>query len=314
MDGEITFHDWHPVDIEEYGIAAPDPKDPNLVYGGKVTLYNRTTAQRAVIPPPPPAKDSKDGAPPLRQVRTQPLIWSPKDPHVLFYATSGVWKTLNGGHSWTAISGDLTRQTWDIPTNAGKYAAEVKVTPMGTVTALAPSPLDLNVIWAGTGDGVIQMTSNGGLKWTNVTPPGMKPWTRIFNMDAGHFDTKTAYAAANTLRLDDMNPHLWRTHDGGKTWTEIDNGIAAGAVTNSIREDPHKKGLLYASTDTQVWVSIDDGDHWSSLRLDMPAISVRDIEVVDNEYASDLVAGTHGRGFWILDDVTPLRQAADAAN
>ena len=134
-------------------------------------------------------------------------------------------------------------------------------------------------------------------------------------MDAGHFDTKTAYAAANTLRLDDMNPHFWRTHDGGKTWTEIDNGIAGGAVANSIREDPRKKGLLYAATDTQVWVSFDDGDHWQSLRLNMPAISVRDIQVKDDAscMCSDLVAGTHGRGFWILDDVTPLRQAAEAA-
>jgi photosystem II stability/assembly factor-like uncharacterized protein len=165
------------------------------------------------------------------------------------------------------------------------------------VTALAPSPLDVNVLWAGTGDGLIQVTADGGLKWTDVTPPQIKPWTRIFNMDAGHFDTKTAYAAANTLRLDDMNPHLWRTHDGGKTWTEINNGISPGAVTNSIREDPRKRGLLYASTDTQVWVSIDDGDHWNSLRLGMPAISVRDIQVKDDQFNSDLVAGTHGRGF-----------------
>ena len=156
---------------------------------------------------------------------------------------------------------------------------------------------------------------DGGKKWTNVTPPQIKPWTRIFNMDAGHFDTKTAYAAANTLRLDDMNAHLWRTHDGGKTWTEIVKGIDGGAPANSIREDPRRKGLLYASTDTQVWVSFDDGDNWHSLRLDMPAISVRDIQVKDDEscLCSDLVAGTHGRGFWILDDVTPLRQAAEAA-
>jgi hypothetical protein len=172
----------------------------------------------------------------------------------------------------------------------------------------------VNVLWAGTGDGLIQVTTDGGKKWSNVTPPAIKAWTRIFNMDAGHFDTKTAYAAANTLRLDDMNPHLWRTHDGGKTWTEIDKGIDGGAPTNSIREDPRKKGLLYASTDTQVWVSFDDGDNWHSLRLNMPAISVRDIEVKDDAscLCSDLVAGTHGRGFWILDDVTPLRQAAEA--
>jgi photosystem II stability/assembly factor-like uncharacterized protein len=319
MDGEITFHDWHPADIEEYGEAAPDPKNPDLVYGGKVTVYNRATGQRALVGPPPPSRGAAgaaaDSKPPARVVRTQPLIWSPKDPNVLFYATAGVWKTTNGGHSWTPISADLTRQTWDIPANAGKYSSTVKAAAQGSVTALAPSPLDLNVLWAGTGDGLIQVTTNGGLKWTNVTPPQIKPWTRIFNMDAGHFDTKTAYAAANTLRLDDMNPHLWRTHDGGKTWTEIDNGIAPGAVTNSIREDPRKKGLLYAASDTQVWVSIDDGENWNSLRLDMPAISVRDIQVKDDEscLCSDLVAGTHGRGFWILDDVTPLRQAAAAA-
>jgi photosystem II stability/assembly factor-like uncharacterized protein len=328
-DGEITFHDWHPVGIEEYGMAAPDPKNPDLVYGGKVTVYNRITGQKANITPGG-GRGGRGGAagatagrgaaatasePPARTVRTQPIIWSAKDPNVLFYGTSGVWKTINGGHSWTPISGDLSRQTWEVPGNAGKYASTVTPAPAGTVTAIAPSPLDVNVLWAGTGDGVIQVTTDGGAKWNNVTPPEIKAWTRIFNMDAGHFDTKTAYAAANTLRLDDMNPHFWRTHDGGKTWTEIDNGVAGGAVANSIREDPRKKGLLYAATETQVWVSIDDGDHWQSLRLNMPAISVRDIAVKDDAscLCSDLVAGTHGRGFWILDDVTPLRQAAEAA-
>ncbi|MGP8245108.1 MAG: WD40/YVTN/BNR-like repeat-containing protein [Bryobacteraceae bacterium] len=319
MDGEITFHDWHPVDIEEYGMAAPDPKNPDLVYGGKVSRYNRATGQVTGIGPVRGGRGAPaatvPGEPPARTVRTQPLIWSPKDLNILYFATAGVWKTVNGGHSWTPISGDLTRQTWDVPANAGKYASTVTPSPLGTVTAIAPSPLDVNVLWAGTGDGLIQVTTNGGAKWTNVTPPEIKAWTRIFNMDAGHFDTKTAYAAANTLRLDDMNPHFWRTHDGGKTWTEIDNGIEGGAVANSIREDPRKKGLLYAATDTQVWVSFDDGDSWHSLRLDMPAISVRDIAVKDDAscLCSDLVAGTHGRGFWILDDVTPLRQAAAAA-
>jgi len=319
MDGEITFHDWHPVGIEEYGEAAPDPKDPDLVYGGKVSLWNRRTSQKANVGPPGGGRGNEPlppGAPPARTVRTQPLEWSPKDPNVLFYATAGVWKTTNGGHSWTPISGDLTRgDKWEIPANAGKYASTVTPAALGSVTALAPSPLDVNVLWAGTGDGLVQVTFDGGAKWSNVTPSAIKPWTRIFNLEAGHFDTKTAYVAANTLRLDDLNPHFWRTHDGGKTWTEINNGIAPGAVSNAIREDPRKKGLLYASTDTQVWVSFDDGDHWHSLRQNMPAISVRDIEVKDDAscLCSDLVAGTHGRGFWILDDLTPLRQVSEAA-
>ena len=314
MDGEITFHDWHPVGIEEYGEAAPDPKNPDLVYGGKVTVFNRATGQKANVGPGRGATPNPTD-PPERTVRTQPLVWSPKDPNVLFYATAGVWKTINGGHSWKAISGDLTRATWETPANAGKYASTVTPSPLGSVTALAPSPLDVSVLWAGTGDGLVQLTTNGGLKWNNVTPAQLKPWTRIFNMEAGHFEAGTAYIAANTLRLDDLNPHFWRTHDGGKTWTEIDHGIAPGAAANSIREDPRRKGLLYAATDTQVWFSIDDGDNWNSLRLDMPAISVRDIQVKDDDhcFCSDLVAGTHGRGFWILDDVTPLRQAAEAA-
>jgi hypothetical protein len=364
-DGQITFHDWHPVGIEEYGEAAPDPKNPDLVYGGKVSVYNRVTGQKQSVSPggggrgggargggtttltpggvvnlgpaaaaaargratargaapatatpaPAPAAAAPSVEPPGRTVRTQPLIWSPKDPNVLFYATAGVWKTSNGGHSWTGISGDLTRgPAWAVPANAGKYAGGVTPAAQGSITALAPSPLDVNVLWTGSGDGLIQVTTNGGLKWNNVTPPQIKPWTRIFNMEAGHFDTLTAYVAANTLRLDDLNPHFWRTHDGGKTWTEISTGIAPGAAVNSIREDPRKKGLLYGATDTQVWVSFDDGDHWNSLRLNMPAISVRDIQVKDDAscLCSDLVAGTHGRGFWILDDVTPLRQVADA--
>jgi photosystem II stability/assembly factor-like uncharacterized protein len=331
-DGRITFHDWHPVNIQEYGEAAPDPKNPDLVYGSartSVSLYDRRTGQTRSVGPdltaPAPAVAAALGQTtvtgtrtvvppegPRRNVRTMPLEWSPVDSHVLFYAQNVVFKTLDGGNSWTRISGDLTRQTWDVPANAGKYAATVKPAPLGTITALSPSPSNLAVLWAGTDDGNIQVTTTGGAKWTNVTPPQIKPWTRIFNIDAGHFDTLTAYAAANTMRIDDWNPHFWRTHDGGKTWTEINTGIAPGWVSNAIREDPKVKGLLYAATDTQVWASVDDGDHWQSLRLDMPAISVRDLEVKDDAscLCADLVAGTHGRGYWILDDLTPLRDAA----
>src|SRR6185312_942358 len=158
-----------------------------------------------------------------------------------------VWKTTDRGHSWTRISPDLARQSWEVPATAGKYASKVKVHPQGSITALSPSTRNIGVLWVGTDDGTIQTTSNGGATWTNVTPPQIKPWTRIFNIEAGHFDDRTAYAAANTLRIDDLSPHFWRTHDGGKSWSEINTGIAPGAVANSIREDPRVKGLLYAA-------------------------------------------------------------------
>ncbi|MEO5561230.1 MAG: hypothetical protein ABIO49_14910 [Dokdonella sp.] len=313
MDGRITFHDWHPVNIQEYGIAASDPADPDLVFGSgrtNVSLYNRTTAQTTSVGPGKEQRGTEYG----RNVRTMPMLWSPVDPKILFYTSNVVWKSTDHAHSWTRISPDLARPTWAIPVTAGKYAASVKPKAAGSITALSASPSDVNVLWAGTDDGNIQVTTDGGARWVNVTPQAIKPWTRIFNIDAGHFDTATAYAAANTLRIDDLNPHFLRTHDGGKTWTEINQGIAPGAVANSIREDPRKAGLLYAATDTQVWVSFDDGDQWQSLRLDMPAVSVRDLQVKDNSscLCSDLVAATHGRGFYILDDVTPLRQAAEA--
>ncbi len=314
-DGEITFRNWSPVGIQEYGEAAPDPKNPDLVYGSSrnnVTLFNRKTGQIKNVGPDIAGDTDATGRTFSRNVRTQPIEWSPVDPALLYYAQNAVWSTRNGGISWTRISGDLTRQTWAVPANTGKYGATVTAAPAGSITALSPSPLDVNTLWAGTDDGHIQMMAGPARTWTNVTPATIKPWTRIFNIEAGHFSTLTAYAAANTLRLDDLNPHFLRTHDGGKTWTEINNGIAPGAAANSIREDPRQRGLLYAATDTQVWVSYDDGDHWESLRIDMPAISVRDLTVKDDEscLCSDLIASTHGRGFWILDDVTPLRQAA----
>ena len=312
-DGMITFHDWHPASISEYGFGAPDPRDPDMVYGGSrsdVSLYNRKTGQTTQVGPDMGPR----GGPYNRNVRTMPLQWSPADPDLLFFTSNALWKTHDRGKTWSRISPDLSRPSWEIPDNAGKYAANVEVGQQGVITALSPSPMDVDVIWAGTDDGNIQVTMDGGANWSDVTPPEIKPWTRIFNIEAGHFNGGTAYAAANTMRINDMNPHFWRTHDGGRTWTEINNGIAPGAVANSIREDPRKEGLLYAATETQVWVSFDDGDNWQSLRLDMPAVSVRDIQVKDDStcLCSDLVAGTHGRGFWILDNVTPLRQIADA--
>ena len=301
-DGRITFHDWHPAGIEEYGYAAPDPLDPDIVYGGKVTRYDRRTGQIQDVEPKPLRS--------YRALRTEPLMFSPVDPHKLYFATNTLWLTEDGGKHWKEVSPDLTRESWDLPPAVATYkdSPAAKVTRRGVIYALGLSPLDGNRMWAGTDDGLIWTTSDAGAHWNNVTPPELKPFWKVFNMDAGHFDTQTAYAAVNTMRLDDMRPHLYRTHDGGKTWTEIDKGIPAGAATSAIREDPKRKGLLYAGSETQVYVSFDDGDRWQSLRLNMPASSIRDLEVKDD----DLIAATHGRGFLILDDVTPLRQIAAA--
>jgi photosystem II stability/assembly factor-like uncharacterized protein len=299
-DGRITFHDWHPVGIEEYGYAAPDPLDPDIVYGGKVTRYDRRTGQVQDVPP--------SALRAYRVLRTEPLQFSPIDQHNLYFATNTLWLTRDGGKNWKQISPDLTREAYELPTTLEAYkdTPTAKPTRRGVIYALGLSPINIERIWAGTDDGFLWTTTDGGTHWNNVTPPAMKPFWKVFNMDAGHFDTQTAYAAINTLRLDDMRPHLFRTHDGGKTWTEINNGIPDGAATSTIREDPKCKGLLYAGTETQVYVSFDDGDHWQSLRLNMPAASVRDLTVKGD----DLVAATHGRGFLVLDNVTPLRQIA----
>jgi photosystem II stability/assembly factor-like uncharacterized protein len=303
-DGEITFREWHPVGVEEYGYAAPDPLDPDIVYGGKLTRYDRRTGQTQNILPKPlrPAD--------FRMLRTAPVMFSPIDKHTLYFAANTLWKTRDGGQTWQQISPDLSRKTWQVPASVGKYRDQPSAQPSqrGVIYALAPSPLDANRIWAGTDDGLIHVTVDGGLHWKDVTPPQLTPFAKVSILDAGHFDALTAYAAINTLRLDDMRPHILRTHDGGKTWTEIVNGIPDGAPVDVVREDPERKGLLFAGTETQVYVSFDDGDHWQSLRLNMPATSIRDLTVKGD----DLAAATHGRGFWILDDITPLRQLTES--
>ncbi|MBV9498797.1 MAG: glycoside hydrolase [Acidobacteriaceae bacterium] len=303
-DGEITFRDWHPVGVEEYGYAVPDPLDPDLVYGGKVTRYDRRTGQTANMGP------IAIRSPKYRMLRTAPLAFSPVDKHLLFFGANTVWQTRNGGKNWREISPDLTRSTWQIPASVGKYRDNASAKPVqrGVVYALAPSPLDVARIWAGSDDGLIHVTTDSGAHWTDVTPPQLTPWAKVSIIDAGHFDRDTAYAAINTFRLDDLRPHIYRTHDCGKTWTEIVNGLPDGAAVNAVREDPVRKGLLFAGTERQVYISFDDGDHWESLRLNMPATSVRDV-IVKND---DLIAATHGRGFWILDDITPLRQASSS--
>jgi photosystem II stability/assembly factor-like uncharacterized protein len=302
-EGRITFRDWRPVGVEEYGYAVPDPLDPDMVYGGKLTRWDRRTGQVQDITPKPL------GGAGYRVVRTQPVVFSPVDPHVIYFAPNTLWKTTNGGNSWTEISPDLTRKTWSIPANVGVYASTVTPKQRGVIYAVAPSPLDANRIWAGTDDGLLHVTADGGKTWTNVTPPSLVPWAKLSVLEASHFDAQTAYAAINTFRLDDLRPHILRTRDGGKSWAEVVNGIPAGGIINVIREDPKTRGLLFAGSENEVYVSFDDGDHWQSLRLNMPASSIRDLVLKDD----DVVVATHGRGFWILDDIEPLRQSPRVA-
>jgi photosystem II stability/assembly factor-like uncharacterized protein len=308
--GEITFREWHPVGVEEYGYVAPDPLNPNIIYGGKVSRFDRSTGQVQQVGPVVPGGGGK-----YRFVRTMPLLFSPADPHVLYLGSNVLFKTVNGGRGWDVISPDLTRETYDVPPSVGVYTEEAKkqATRRGVIYTVAPSHKDVNVIWAGTDDGLIHVTRDGGKSWSNVTPRELTPWSKVSMLDASHFDDTTVYGAINRIRLDDLKPHIYRTHDGGKTWKEIVDGLPDQPV-NTVREDPVRKGLLYAGTELAVYVSFDDGDHWQPLKQNMPPISIRDLVIHEN----DLVAGTHGRGFWILDDVAPLRQmngesaAADA--
>jgi photosystem II stability/assembly factor-like uncharacterized protein len=301
-DGQITFREWRPVGVEEYGFVAPDPLDPDIVYGGKVTRYDRRTHDVQQVGPRPLRGDD------YFTVRTAPILFSPVDPKTLFFASNTLWKTTDGARTWQQISPDLTRTDSVVPASVGKWrdTPDARRHHRGVIYTIAPSYVDVDLIWVGTDDGLVHVTRDGGGSWTDVTPAQIrdKPWSKISIMDASHTDPLTAYAAVSTLRLDDINPHLYVTHDGGRTWTEIVNGIPGGTFTNTIKEDPVRKGLLFAGTEHEVFFSLDDGAHWQSLRRNMPATAIRDLVVKDN----DLVVGTHGRGFWILDDISPLRQ------
>jgi photosystem II stability/assembly factor-like uncharacterized protein len=306
-DGQITFREWHPVGVEEYGYVAPDPLHPNLVYGGKVSRFDWNTGQTQNVGP---EAGAGRGAGQYRFVRTAPILFSPVDPRILYFAGNVLFKTVNGGTSWSVISPDLTRDSLDSSALLGAFAAldPERGRHRGVIYTIAPSFRRVNLIWVGTDDGLIWVTHDGGAHWRNVTPPALTPWSKVSLMEASHTDTLTAYAAINRFRLDDLHPHIWRTRDGGATWTEIVSGIPENEVVDVVREDPVVRGLLFAGTERSVYVSFDDGDHWQSLRLNLPGSSVRDLWI----HEQDLVAGTHGRSAWILDDITPLRQAAEA--
>jgi photosystem II stability/assembly factor-like uncharacterized protein len=306
-DGQITFRDWRPVGLEEYGYAAPDPLHPNLVYGGKLTRFDWNTGEVKNVSPVP-VRGPGDA---VRFVRTAPVIFSPVDPHILYYAGNVLFKTLNGGESWTTISPDLTRAASDVPASLGAFASldPEQGKHRGVIYTIAPSFRRRDLLWVGTDDGLIWVTHSGGRTWKNVTPPALTPWSKVSIMEASHFDTLAAYAAINRFRLDDVAPHIYRTKDGGRTWKEIVAGIPSNEVVNVVREDPVRRGLLFAGTERNVYVSFDDGDHWQSLRQNLSPSSMRDLQIHEN----DLVVGTHGRSIWILDDVTPLRQLAAAS-
>ena len=298
--GEISFRDWYPVGVEEYGYVAPDPVDPNIIYGGKVTRFNRVTGQTQDVSP----VVLRTGK--YRFNRTAPLIFSPVDPHVLYLGSNVVFRTTDAGMSWQIISPDLTREDAGVPPTLGVFvdADPARGKHRGVIYSLAPSPKDGDLIWAGTDDGLIHVTHDGGKTWQNVSPGEPTSWSKIAQLDASHFDTGTVYAAVNRFRLDDLHPHIYRTHDRGKTWQQVVNGIPEDEPVNTVREDPERKGLLFAGTEKTVYVSFDDGDHWQSLRLNLPATSIRDLVI----HQDDIVVGTHGRSFWILDNITPLRQ------
>ncbi|MDE1938996.1 MAG: glycosyl hydrolase [Alphaproteobacteria bacterium] len=314
-EGAIGPRDWYDVGGGECGFVIPDPRDPDIVYSNAENMifrFNKHTEQTRVISVWPleaaghPASDLEH-----RFNWTSPMILSPHNPDTLYVGMERLFKSTDDGNSWTAISEDLTRND-----KSKQYASGGPLTKditsveyYDTIFAIAESPLKKGLLWVGTDDGLIQLTTNDGTTWTNVTPRGMPAWSTISMIEPSHFSSGTAYAAVDRHKLDDIRPYIFKTTDGGKNWTQIDAGLPDGAIVHAVREDPVKRGLLYAATETGVFVSFDDGLRWQSLQLNLPHSPVHDLVVKDD----DLVVATHGRSFWILDDVTPLRQIAAAS-
>ncbi len=289
----------------ESDMVAPDPKDPEVIYGGRVDRLDLRTLQTENVDPKLAFPDV------TRTTWTLPLIFSRRDPRVLYFARERLFRTEDGGREWTAISPDLTREDPGAPSTLDAVTAADAPRPgprHGVIYAIAPSRTADHDLWVGTDDGLIWRTRDEGANWENVTPRELTPWSKVGVIETSHFDAQTAYAAVDRHRLDDETPYIYRTHDSGKNWMLASDGIAKESFVNAVREDPLRRGLLYAGTEKGVYVSFDDGDHWQPLQLNLPVTSVRDLEV----HGNDLVIATHGRGFWILDDISPLRQIDEA--
>jgi photosystem II stability/assembly factor-like uncharacterized protein len=289
----------------ESDMIAPDPRDPEVVYGGRVEKLDLRTQQTQTIDPTLVHREVD------RATWTLPLAFSRRDPRVLYFARERLFRTEDGGVRWTAISPDLSRvdpglpPTLDPITAADKPRAGLR---HGVIYAIGPSRTADRDIWVGTDDGLVWRTRDEGAHWQDVTPRDLSPWSKVGVVEPSHFDPEAAYIAVDRHRVHDVRPYIYRTQDGGQTWTPAAAGIPDGSFVNVVREDPVRRGLLYAGTEKGVYVSFDDGGRWQPLQMNLPVTSVRDIEV----HGDDVVVGTHGRGFWIMDDVAPLRQAGEA--
>ena len=303
--GEITERDWHPAGAEEYGYVVADPLHAGVFFGGKVERFDERTGQaQEVSPRPLRARD-------FRVVRTEPLAFDPFDKRALYFGANRVYVTRDAGMQWRAVSPDLTRAHPELPATVGPFEADDREhgRHRGVVYALAPSWTHRGTIWAGTDDGLVWISRDGGGRWTNITPPALTAWSKVAQIDASHFDDRTAYVAVNRFRLHDLHPYVYVTHDLGVHWRLAVSGLPDGPV-NAVRADPRQRGLLYVATENGVFVSFDDGTRWEPLQFNLPHTSVRDLIV----HGNDLAVATHGRGFWILDDVEPLREIASSRN
>jgi photosystem II stability/assembly factor-like uncharacterized protein len=314
-DGTIGRDNWYPVGGGEAGYIAPYPPDPNIVYAGEyegnITRFDRRTNQVQNIAVYPELTDARGAAPLEHRFQwTAPIVISPQDPNTLYYGGERIFKTTDGGAHWEAISPDLTRNDKSKQQPSGGLITidDTGTEYYDTVFAIAPSPLEKGLIWAGSDDGLVQVTRDEGKSWTNVTPKDLPEWSRISLIEASPHDAGTAYVAVDRHQNDDLRPYIYKTTDYGKSWTKITSGIPDNVFARAVREDPKKKGLLYAGTERGVFVSFDDGAHWRAMQLNLPIAPVHDLIIKDD----DLVVATHGRSFWILDDVSPLRQFADS--